>query len=86
MVGGEGYFSTNLLMLSVYLQGGVEGGVKALGKTFKVIHLMLDARGDLVKKSGSNWSLDANAKIKYHVNLKLKKIEGSVGWHIHTSF
>jgi len=86
MVGGEGYYSSNLLMLSVYVQGGVEGGVRAMGKTFKVIHLMLDARGELAKKASSKWSLDANARISYHVNLKIKKIKGSVSWHIHTSF
>ena len=84
--GGEGIYTDNNLWLSVYLRGGVEGGVRALGKNFKVISLMLEANGDLKKSSSGKWSLDANARISYHVDLWLDDISGSVNWHINTSF
>ena len=86
MAGGEGMYTANNLWLSVYLRGGVEGGVRAMGKNFKVISLMLEANGDLKKGTGGDWSLDANARISYHVDLWLDDISGSVNWHIHTSF
>lgn len=86
MAGGEGIYINNNLWLSVYLRGGVEGGVRALGKNFKVISLMLEANGDLKKSSSGKWSLDANTRISYHVDLWLDDISGSVNWHVHTSF
>lgn len=85
-VGGEGYynFDSESLYLHVYLRGGVEGGVKAMGKRFRVINLMLEADGTLQKSS--NWRLDASARIYYHVDLWLTDIGGSVGWNVSTTF
>lgn len=85
-VGGEGYynFDSGSLYLHVFLRGGVEGGVKAMGKRFRVINLMLEADGTLQKSS--SWKLDASARIYYHVDLWLTDIGGSVGWGISTTF
>lgn len=85
-VGGEGYynFDSGALYLHVFLRGGVEGGVKALGKRFRVISLMLEAEGTLQKTS--NWKLDASARIYYHVDLWLTDIGGSIGWGISETF
>lgn len=85
-VGGEGEynFTNDSLWLHVYLNGGVSGGVKALGKKFEVISLTLNAQGDLVKTD--QWRLSAEARIYYHVDLWLDDISGSVGWHISYTF
>jgi len=90
-VGGELGISEALddktkLWLSAYLQGGIEGGVVALGKRFEVISLMLNANGQLVAQEGSGWHLSAHARIRYHVDLVIKDISGSVGWHISKDF
>ena len=85
-IGGEGYynFDQESLYLHVYLRGGVEGGVKVGGKRFRVISLMLEAEGTLQKTH--NWKLDASARIRYHVDLWLMDIGGSVGWSISETF
>ena len=75
----EGYFR-----LHVFVEGGIEGGIKVKGKRFQVINLMLRADGTLVKSD--SWTLDAQARIRYCVDLWLTDISGSVGWHISTSF
>jgi len=85
-VGGEGKFSSGCFMLNVNLRGGVQGGVCAVGQYFEVISLMLEANGELKKYSAGGWTLDASARISYHVDLWLTDIGGSVGWHINTSF
>lgn len=84
--GGEGeyIFDEGYFRLHVFIEGGVEGGVKVKGKRFQVINLMLRADGTLVKSD--SWTLDAQARIRYCVDLWLTDISGSVGWHISTSF
>ncbi len=81
-IGADGYYliDSQKLYLHAYLYGGIEGGVKAMGKRFRVISLMLNAEGTLENTSG--WHLDASARISYHVDLWLTDIGGSVGWHI----
>lgn len=84
--GGEGMFSDKYLWLKVYLRGGVEGGVHVLDRDFNVISLMLEATADLKKSYDGDWSLDATARISYHVDLWLDDISGSINWPVHTSF
>ncbi|NTV90794.1 MAG: hypothetical protein HGA22_10630, partial [Clostridiales bacterium] len=86
-VGGDGYYliDEGKLYIHAYLNGGVEGGVKALGKRFNVISLMLNAEGTL-QNTSDVWHLDASASISYHVDLWLTDIGGSVGWGISQDF
>ena len=84
--GGEGGISDSTMWLSAYVRGGISGGVKALGKRFEVISLMLDAGGRLAKYMGRGWNLDAHVSISYHVDLVLDDIDGSVDWHINKDF
>jgi hypothetical protein len=86
-VGGEGLYgydtpdAEKMFHLIAWLDGGVEGGISAFGKHYPIIHLMLNAQGDLVNKTG-NWNLSANTQIYYCLDLWLDDIEGSVTWHI----
>jgi hypothetical protein len=81
---GEYVFDDGSILLHVFIEGGIEGGVKVSGKRFRVISLMLRADGTLVRSD--SWSLSAQARIHYCVDLWLTDISGSVGWHISTSF
>lgn len=81
---GEYVFDDGSILLHVFIEGGIEGGVKVSGKRFRVISLMLRADGSLAKSD--SWTLDAQARIHYCVDLWLTDISGSVGWHISTSF
>lgn len=82
---GQYYFDQKLFNLDVYLRGGVEGGIKAFGKRYAIIHLMMDANGKL-SNGGGNWNLNADVGIHYSLDLWLDEIEGSVNWHISRSF
>lgn len=86
-VGGEAEYNKNMegatrFVVGVYLNGGVEGGVKAFNKRFKVISLMLNANGNLIKEENNDWRLSAEARIRYHVDLWLDDISGTVRWDL----
>ncbi len=85
--GGEGeyYFDSGNLVLFVYIEGSIEGGVKVGGKKYEIIHLMAGADGTLTRYYG-NWNLDANIRIRYHLDLFLVEVGGSVKWHINQDF
>lgn len=86
-VGAEGiyFFDEARLNLSAYLKGGMEGGIRALGKKFNIISFYLDARGELESSSPfSSWSLKAHCRVSYHLNLCLKTISGSVNANLST--
>ena len=82
---GQYYYDRNLVELEAWLRGGVEGGIKAFGKRYSIIHLMLDARGKLTN-GGGDWKLAAHVRIYYSLDLWLDEIEGSVGWNINRTF
>jgi len=82
---GEFHFPGDYLYFTAWLQGGIEGGIKVGGKRYEIISLHLDARGELEKKN-SDWRLEAKVKIRYHLNLVLFDVGGSVTWHMKIKF
>ncbi|MFO7635917.1 MAG: hypothetical protein R6W96_01250, partial [Clostridia bacterium] len=86
-VGGEGeyYFDTGDIVLLVWLDGGLEGGIKVAGKKYKIIHMTVGAEAKLTRSTG-DWNLSGNVKIHYHLNLLLKTVSGSKNWHVSKSF
>lgn len=86
-VGAEGEinFADKSLYFMAYIKGGLEGGIKVGGKRYEIISLHLDASGELEKK-GSNWRLEAKVKVRYHLDLFLLEVGGSVTWHMKLSF
>ena len=85
--GGEGeyYFDSGNFVLRVFIEGGLEGGIKVKGKKYKIIHMMVGADGTLTRYSG-NWNLDANVRVHYHLDLFLFSVGGSVNWHVSKDF
>jgi hypothetical protein len=83
--GGEYYFDSGNLVLTVYIEGGLEGGIKVSGKKYRIIHMMVGADGTLTRYYG-NWNLDANVRIRYHLDLFLFDVSGSVKWHVSKDF
>ena len=74
------------MMLALYLKGGIKGGVTALGKSYDIINLYLDARGELWMYPGSMvWELECTAKVGYSLNLFLVKLNGSVSASFNTT-
>ncbi|MBN2559208.1 MAG: hypothetical protein JXB33_10690 [Clostridia bacterium] len=86
-IGGEGEYDFNEdhLLLSAYIQGGLEGGIKVGGKRYEIISLHLNAQGELEKKD-NDWRLEAQVKIRYHLSLVFFDVGGSVTWHMKLSF
>jgi hypothetical protein len=82
---GQYFFDSNTLILDVWLHGGAEGGIKAFGRKYAIIHLMIDATGRLTN-AGGGWDLQAHVRVYYSLDLWLDEIEGSVNWNIHTTF
>jgi hypothetical protein len=82
---GQYFFDSNTLILDVWLHGGAEGGIKAFGRKYAIIHLMIDATGRLTN-AGGGWDLQAHVSVYYSLDLWLDEIEGSVDWNIHTTF
>jgi hypothetical protein len=86
-VGGDGeyYFDSGNMVLNAFIEGGLEGGIKVAGKKYRIIHLMVGANGTLTKYY-SDWTLSANVRIYYSLDLFLLEVSGSVNWHMTTSF
>ncbi|MDD4327309.1 MAG: hypothetical protein PHU83_03690, partial [Eubacteriales bacterium] len=86
-VGGSGeyYIDSGDLVIFVFIEGGLEGGIKVAGKKYRIIHMMVGADGTL-KRSTGDWSLSANVRVRYHLDLFLTSVSGSVNWHVSKSF
>jgi len=86
--GAEGLyeFDTKRFVLDVWVEGGVEGGIKVKGKRYNIIHVMMGANGQIIGQMGQDWQLSANARIYYSLDLWITEIDGSVNWHIAKSF
>ena len=84
-VGAEGLYEidSKMFRLTAYVHGGVEGGITAFKKYFPIIHLMLEAQGEITNQTGS-WMLNAQVGIYYSLDLWLDEIEGGVTWYIQT--
>ncbi len=82
---GEYYIDSGDLVIFVFVEGGLEGGIKVAGKKYRIIHMMVGADGTL-KRSTGDWSLSANVRVRYHLDLFLTSVSGSVNWHVSTSF
>ncbi|NLZ55789.1 MAG: hypothetical protein GX900_03900, partial [Clostridiaceae bacterium] len=65
--------------LEIYLKGGLEGGIIALGKRYNIISFMLDARCKLESLPPQNkWKVSGSVKVSYSLNLFLFSVSGSV--------
>jgi len=87
IAGGEGeyYFDSGTIILKVYIEGGIEGGIKVAGHKYNIISLMLGADGTLTRYE-SKWNLDGNVNIHYHLDLFLLEVGGSAHWHMSQDF
>ena len=67
-------------ILTLYLKGGLEGGIKVSGKRFNIINMYLDARGTIesIPPPKDEWQLTCSAKVSYSLNLFLFSVSGSV--------
>ncbi len=76
----DGKFLGPKFILTLYLKGGVEGGIKVFGECFDIIHLYLDARGTIetIPPPKDAWQLTCSAKVSYSLNLFLFDVSGSV--------
>lgn len=76
----------NRISLDLYLKGGINGGIRALGKEFSIINFYLDAHGTLVSGGGfSTWELGCSCTVGYSLDLWLTEIEGSVNANFSTT-
>ncbi len=77
----------NKFILTLYLKGGLEGGIKVSGKRFNIISFYLDARGTIESIPPENdWKLTCSAEVSYSLNLFLFKVSGSVSASFDTTF
>ena len=82
--GAEGayYFggpNANRIALEIYLRGGINGGIRALGKRYDIIGFYLDALGSLTSAAPyTSWDLACSCKVSYSLDLWLFSAEGSV--------
>ncbi len=76
------------ILLELYLKGNVNGGIRAKGKKFNIISLMLDAKGTIsgVIEPKEQWDLSSYAKVSYCLDLFMFSIDGSVDAHFSHSF
>ncbi|MDI9470747.1 MAG: hypothetical protein QM296_11175 [Bacillota bacterium] len=77
----------NKFILTLYLKGGLEGGIKVGGKRFNIISFYLDARGTIESIPPKNdWKLTCSAEVSYSLNLFLFSVSGSVSASFDTTF
>lgn len=76
---GEYDFSDRMFRLAASVSGGVEGGLHVLKKRFPIIHLWLDAAGE-INTANNAWDLKAQAAIHYSLDLWVHDFEGTVTW------
>ncbi len=70
---GNGFY------LTIYLKGGIKGGIMLGEARWDIIKLMLDARGTISSLPPSkDWNLHCSAKVSYCLDLFLFSIDGSV--------
>ena len=79
---GDGEYDGPKFILTLYLKGGLEGGIKVGGKRYNIISFYLDARGTIesmpAKNKPDEWKLTCSAKVSYSLNLFLFSVSGSV--------
>jgi hypothetical protein len=79
---GDGEYDGSKFILTLYLKGGLEGGIKVSGKRYNIINIYLDARGTIesmpAKNKPDEWKLTCSAKVSYSLNLFLFSVSGSV--------
>ena len=82
---GEMNFNEGTFYFAAYIKGGLEGGIKVGGKRYEIISLHLDALGEL-EKTQTDWRLEAKVRVRYHLNLFLFDVGGTVTWHMKLKF
>lgn len=76
---GDGEYDGSKFILTIYLKGGLEGGIKVSGKRYNIINMYLDARGTIESiPKKDEWKLTCSAKVSYSLNLYLFSVSGSV--------
>ncbi|MGI6072388.1 MAG: hypothetical protein ACOX75_05185 [Lachnospiraceae bacterium] len=75
----DGNYLGEKFILTLYLKGGLEGGIKVAGKRYNIINMYLDARGTIESiPPQDDWKLTCSAKVSYSLNLFLFSVNGSV--------
>lgn len=76
---GDGVPDGSKFILTLYLKGGLEGGIKVAGRRFNIIHLALDAQGTIETIPPDNdWRLSCSVKVSYSRRVFLFRVSGSV--------
>ena len=67
------------IILELYLKGGVDGGIRALGRRYNIISFYLDANGKMTAKSPyDSWLLEASCKVSYSLDVWVHSFDGTV--------
>lgn len=86
-VNNDGIPDGDKFILTLYLKGGLEGGIKVGGKKYNIISFFLDAVGTIQSLPPKNeWQVSCSAKVSYNLNLYLFSVSGSVSASFDTSF
>jgi hypothetical protein len=83
--------ASNYFELTLWIHGGIKGGINAFGAKWNIINIYADAVGTLAKGSQTNPNdskLHANADIKigYHLNVLIGSVSGSKEFHFKHDF
>ncbi len=74
--GGE---DADKIILELYLKGGIEGGIRALGRRYNIISFYLDANGKMTASYPyTYWLIEASCKVSYSLDVWVHSFEGSV--------
>lgn len=67
------------IILELYLNGGINGGIRALGRRYNIISFYLDARGKMTASEPyTHWLIEASCKVSYSLDVWVHSFEGSV--------
>ena len=74
------------IILEIYLKGGVEGGIRALGRRYNIINFYLNAQGKMTAAYPyTYWQLEASCKVSYSLDVWVHSFEGTVTASFDTS-
>ena len=67
------------IILELYLKGGVDGGIRALGRRYNIISFYLDANGKMTASQPyTSWLLEASCKVSYSLDVWVHSFDGTV--------
>lgn len=72
------YGKQHYIGLTLYVKGGLYGGIKAFGKRYDIIRFALDARLKLQSTPNHRWRTSGSVKVSYYLKVFFVKFSGSV--------